>query len=217
MGLHFGDGAEVGLYEGDVRRWLLKAEQDAGERSGPTSRDADRLAALERENRELKRANEILRKPSAFFAAAGCTRSSTRSAPVRCRADLPRLGDRTVWRLHLSRPPGGFDATSGACAARCTVARLMAAEGLRGVVRGQRHRTTIADTTTELAQDLVPRQFHAVRPTQRLVADFTYVATWRGGVYVAFVIDVFSRRIVGWCAHTVSSVGDAYDTRSPRP
>jgi putative transposase len=82
--------------------------------------------------------------------------------------------------------------------ARCTVARLMAAEGLRGVVRGQRHCTTIADTTAELAQDLVQRQFHAKRPNQLWVADFTNVATWRGFVYVAFVIDVFSRRIVGW-------------------
>ena len=78
----------------------------------------------------------------------------------------------------------------------------MAAEGLRGVVRGQRHRTTIADTTVEHAQDLVQRQFHAERPNQLWVADFTYVPTWRGVVYVAFVIDVFSRRIVGWHAQS---------------
>ena len=102
-------------------------------------------------------------------------------------------GVRKVWQQLLR---------DGQAVARCTVARLMAAEGLRGVVRGQRHRTTIADTTAELAQDLVQRQFHAERPNQLWVADFTYVATWRGFVYVAFVIDVFSRRIVGWRAHT---------------
>lgn len=102
-------------------------------------------------------------------------------------------GVRKVWQQLLR---------DGQTVARCTVARLMAAEGLRGVVRGQRHRTTIADTTAELAQDLVQRQFHAERPNQLWVADFTYVATWRGFVYVAFVIDVFSRRIVGWRAHT---------------
>jgi putative transposase len=81
--------------------------------------------------------------------------------------------------------------------ARYTVTLLMAAEGLRGVVGGQRHRTTIAETTAQLAQDLVPRQVLAERPDQLWAADFTYVAKWRGFVYVAFVIDVFSRRIFG--------------------
>jgi putative transposase len=66
----------------------------------------------------------------------------------------------------------------GQTVARYTVARLMAAEGLRGVVRGQHHRGTIADTTAELAQDLVQRQFHAERPNQLWVANFSYVATW---------------------------------------
>ena len=83
----------------------------------------------------------------------------------------------------------------GQTVARCTVARLMAAEGLRGVVRVQRLRTTIADTTAELAQDLVQRHFHAERANHLWGADFTYVATWRGFVYVAFVIDAFSRRL----------------------
>jgi transposase InsO family protein len=86
----------------------------------------------------------------------------------------------------------------GQTVARCTVARLTAAEGLRG----PRQRTTIADTTAELAQDLVQRQFHAERLNQRWVADFAYVATWRGFVYVAFVIDMFSRSILGLRAHT---------------
>jgi transposase InsO family protein len=84
--------------------------------------------------------------------------------------------------------------------ARCTVARLMGQLGLRGVVRGRRVRTTIPDARAERPRDLVQRQFHATRPNQLWVSDLTYVATWRGFVYVAFVIDVFSRRIVGWRA-----------------
>src|SRR5690606_25862857 len=87
--------------------------------------------------------------------------------------------------------------------ARCTVERLMRAEGLRGVVRGRRVRATRPDVTcSRRPEDLVQRQFRAERPNALWVADFTYVATWRGFVYVAFVIDVFSRRIVGWRAHT---------------
>ena len=88
-----------------------------------------------------------------------------------------------------------------ACA-RCMVARLMRAAGLQGVVRGHRVRTMRPDESAELSGDLVQRQFTAARPNQFWVADFTYVATWRGFVYVAFVIDVFSCRIVGWRAHT---------------
>jgi len=82
--------------------------------------------------------------------------------------------------------------------ARCTVERLMNDLGLRGVVRGRRARTTIPDTLADRPQDLVHRNFRASRPNQLWVSDLTYVATWRGFVYVAFVIDVFSRRIVGW-------------------
>jgi transposase InsO family protein len=84
--------------------------------------------------------------------------------------------------------------------ARCTVERLMGAMALRGVVRGRRVRTTIPDVVTERPRDLVERDFSATRPNELWVSDFTYVATWRGFVYVAFVIDVFSRRIVGWRA-----------------
>lgn len=82
--------------------------------------------------------------------------------------------------------------------ARCTVERLMRSLGLQGVVRGRKCRTTIADESAARPLDLVNRQFHAARPNQLWVADFTYVATWAGFVYVAFVIDVFSRRIIGW-------------------
>jgi putative transposase len=83
---------------------------------------------------------------------------------------------------------------------RCTVERLMRADGLRGEVRGRRVRTTIPDLVAEHPRDLVERAFAASRPNQLWVADFTYIATWRGMIYVAFVIDVFSRRIVGWRA-----------------
>ena len=84
--------------------------------------------------------------------------------------------------------------------ARCTVARLMRDLGLRGVVRGRRITTTIPDALAARPRDLVERDSHATRPNQLWVADLTYVATWRGFAYVAFVIDVFSRRIVGWRA-----------------
>jgi len=101
-------------------------------------------------------------------------------------------GARKVWR-QLGR--------EGVTVARCTVERLMREAGLQGVVRGRSGRTTIpADLASEKPLDLVQRSFMAERPNQLWVADFTYVATWRGMVYVAFVIDVFSRLIVGWRA-----------------
>jgi transposase InsO family protein len=83
--------------------------------------------------------------------------------------------------------------------ARCTVERLMRRLGMRGTVRGHKFKvTTLRDTAAMRPADLVTRQFKATRPNQLWVADLTYVATWRGFTYVAFVIDVFSRRIVGW-------------------
>jgi transposase InsO family protein len=99
-------------------------------------------------------------------------------------------GPRKVWK-QLRR--------EGHRVARCTVERLMRAMGLRGVSRGRAWViTTRTDAAAERPSDLVDRQFAATRPNQLWVADFTYVATWRGFVYVAFVIDVFARRIVGW-------------------
>jgi len=82
--------------------------------------------------------------------------------------------------------------------ARCTVERLMKALGLRGVVRGKTFKTTIPDELADRRQDRVNRTFTVSRPNALWVADLTYVATWRGVVYVAFVIDAFARRIVGW-------------------
>ena len=86
----------------------------------------------------------------------------------------------------------------GLAAARCTVARLMRQRGLRGVRRGQAVRTTVPNLAAPCPRDRVNRQFRAERPNQLWVADFTYVSTWQGFVYVAFIIDVFARRIVGW-------------------
>jgi putative transposase len=96
--------------------------------------------------------------------------------------------------------------------ARCTVERLMRREGLAGVVRGKRRRTTIADEDAVRPADLVCREFTATAPNQLWVADFTYVATWSGVVYVAFVIDAFSRRIVGWKADTTMKTSLVLDT-----
>ncbi|KVD44738.1 transposase [Burkholderia sp. ABCPW 11] len=86
----------------------------------------------------------------------------------------------------------------GIAVARCTVGRLMKLQGLRGAVRGKRVRTTIPEVTAPRPLDRVNRQFKADRPNQLWVSDFTYVSTWQGWLYVAFVIDVFARRIVGW-------------------
>jgi putative transposase len=98
-------------------------------------------------------------------------------------------GARKVWR-QLNR--------EGIPVARCTVERLMAQLGLRGAVRGKTRRTTTPDEATPRPADLVERDFSAARPNQLWVADLTYVATWSGFVYVSFVIDAFSRFIVGW-------------------
>ena len=100
-------------------------------------------------------------------------------------------GVRKVWK-QLKRE--GYDV------ARCTVARLMREMGLRGAVRGRRFKTTIPDEASVRPLDLVDRDFTASRPNELWVSDLTYVATWRGFVYVAFVIDAFARRIVGWRA-----------------
>ena len=98
-------------------------------------------------------------------------------------------GAEKVWR-QLAR--------EGTAAARCTVERLMKRLGLRGVMRGKVVRTTISDRKATCPLDKVNRHFKADRPNQLWVSDFTYVWTWHGWQYVAFVIDVFARRIVGW-------------------
>jgi transposase InsO family protein len=114
-------------------------------------------------------------------------------------------GVRKVWR-QLQR--------EGQEVARCTIERLMQSMGLQGVIRGKPVKTTISDKAAPCPLDHVNRQFQAPRPNALWVSDFTYVATWAGFVYVAFVIDTYARRIVGWrvsrTAHT-SFVLDALD------
>jgi transposase InsO family protein len=140
--------------------------------------------------------------PSTYHAHAA-QRSDPAKASPRARRDVTLMaqirrvheenfevyGARKVWR-QLGR--------EGVVVARCTVERLMRSMGLRGIVRGKKTRTTIADRALPCPADKVNRQFRAPRPNVLWVSDFTYVATWQGFVYVAFVIDVFARRIVGW-------------------
>ena len=214
-----------------------------------------RLKELERENRELKRANEILRKASAFFAQAELDRRAEVNVlfvdanresygvepicrmlpiapstyyeqkarekdpsrlPARAKRDVQLRGEirrvrqenfdvygvRKVWR-QLCR--------EGRDVARCTVARLMREMGLQGAVRGRRFKTTKPDSSGGRPMDLVERDFNATRPNELWVSDLTYIATWRGFVYVAFVIDVFARLIVGWRATTSLTASIALD------
>lgn len=140
--------------------------------------------------------------PSTYYAHALCLTSPERRSP-RARHDallsghIQRVweenfqvyGVRKVWRQLLRE---------GVVVARCTVERLMRQLGLQGVVRGKPAKTTISDKARPCPQDKVNRQFRAERPNALWVSDFTYVSTWQGFVYVAFVIDVFARRIVGW-------------------
>ncbi|KQO66585.1 transposase [Methylobacterium sp. Leaf89] len=140
--------------------------------------------------------------PSTYHAHAA-RRADPGKLPARARSDAALMveirrvfeanfhvyGVRKVWR-QLGR--------EGIVVARCTVAWLMRAMGLKGVVRGKTVRTTIPDPAAKCPLDRVNRRFKAPRPNALWVSDFTYVATWSGFVYVAFVIDVFARRIVGW-------------------
>jgi transposase InsO family protein len=111
-------------------------------------------------------------------------------------------GVRKVWR-QLKRE--GHDV------ARCTVERLMQSMGLQGVIRGKHVRTTFSDKAAPCPLDHVNRQFHAPAPNRLWVSDFTYVSTWSGFVYVAFVIDVYARYIVGWRVSRTAHAGFVLD------
>ena len=111
-------------------------------------------------------------------------------------------GVRKVWR-QLQRE--GFDV------ARCTVARLMRMMGLQGIIRGKPIKTTLSDKSAPCPLDRVNRHFKAPAPNMLWLSDFTYVATWQGFVYVAFVIDAFARRIVGWRASRTAHAGFVLD------
>jgi transposase InsO family protein len=117
-------------------------------------------------------------------------------------ANYEVYGARKVWR-QLQRE--GFDV------ARCTVERLMREIGLQGVIRGKPVRTTISNKALPCPLDRVNRQFQAPCPNALWVADFTYVATWAGFVYVAFVIDAYARRIVGWRVSRSAQTGFVLD------
>ena len=137
--------------------------------------------------------------PSTYYAAQRRSPSARSLRDAQLKAGIARVhaehfgvyGARKVWRqLHRE----------GIAVARCTVERLLRELGLRGAVRGKTRRTTTPDATAARPADLVERDFSATRPNQLWVADLTYVASWSGFVYVALVVDAFSRFIVGWRA-----------------
>ena len=144
--------------------------------------------------------------PSTSYDRRAIARDPDR-APVRARSDAALsvkidaawednrklYGARKIW--HVLR-------RDGEDVARCTVERLMRSLGIKGVVRGRKIVTTNPDSSQPCPDDKVNRLFMADRPNELWVSDFTYVPTWSGTVYVAFVIDVFARRIVGWRAST---------------
>ena len=140
--------------------------------------------------------------PSSYRAHAARARDSSR-APVRVRRDLALLPEiQRVWTEN--HEVYGADKTwrqlnrEAIEVARCTVERLMRKLGICGVVRGKSIRTTHPDPARPCPLDLVHRKFTADRPNQLWVSDYTFVSTWQGFAYVAFIIDVFARRIVGW-------------------
>ncbi|MFK3741658.1 IS3 family transposase [Massilia sp. TN1-12] len=234
--------AKIGCTPETLRRWVRQQERDTGQRPGPTTAEEERIKALEREVRELRKANEILRLASAFFGPGGARpplqtvrafidqyrhaygvepickvmqvapsgywryAARQRNPALRCarvqRDDVLSVDIERVWQANMQ--VYGADKVwrqlrrEGTEVARCTVERLMRKAGLRGVMRGKVVRTTVADAKAPCPLDRVNRQFKAQRPNQLWVSDFTYVSTWQGFVYVAFVIDVFARRIVGW-------------------
>ncbi|QTD43616.1 IS3 family transposase [Ottowia testudinis] len=233
---------KIGCVPQTLYEWVKRVEVDTGVREGITTSEARRMKELEREVKELRRANEILKLASAFFGPGGARPPAQvlkdfidkhrdafgveplckvlqvapsayrrhaallREPHKRCiraqrddvlvpeiqrvwQANMQVYGADKVWR-QLTR--------EGVTVARCTVERLMRRLGLRGVMRGKVVRTTIGDARAPCPLDRVNRQFRAERPNQLWVSDFTYVSTWQGWLYVAFVIDVFARRIVGW-------------------
>jgi putative transposase len=153
--------------------------------------------------------------PSSYFVHAGRQKDPA-IAPPRVRRDgelcqqIQRIyeenfsvyGARKIWR-QLQR--------EGLKVARCTVERLMQAMGLKGAIRGKPIKTTISDKKNPCPLDKVNRQFTAPAPNRLWVSDFTYVSTWQGFVYVAFIVDVFARSIVGWRVSRMAHAGFVLD------
>jgi putative transposase len=148
--------------------------------------------------------------PSTYYSAKKRPPCRRRVTDEKLNSEIRRVfddnyavyGARKVWR-QLNR--------EGVAVARCTVERLMRQMGLAGRVRGKARRTTVPADVSPRPADLVERRFAATRPNQLWVADITYVATWSGFAYTAFVIDVFSRRIVGWRVATTLRASLALD------
>ena len=140
--------------------------------------------------------------PSGYWRHAALRREPHRRCARAIRDEVLMQQIERVWNANMQ--VYGADkvwrqlAREGTAVARCTVERLMRLGGLRGAKRGKVVRTTISDSRAPCPLDRVNRQFRAERPNQLWVSDFTYVSTWQGWLYVAFVIDVFARRIVGW-------------------
>ena len=169
-----------------------------------------------RDDHGVERICKVLAIAPSTYHAHAARRAKPETAPARVRRDamlsfeIKRVfkenfqvyGVRKVWR-QLQR--------EGVEVARCTVTRLMRLMGLRGVVRGKQIRTTISDRAAYCPLDRVNRRFQAAQPNTLWVADFTYVPTWQGFVYVAFVIDVFARRIVGWRVSSSAQTGFVLD------
>ncbi|EGD7621775.1 IS3 family transposase [Escherichia coli] len=233
---------KIGCTPETLRVWVRQHERDTGGGDGGlTTAERQRLKELERENRELRRSNDILRQASAYFAKAEFDRLWKKLMPLldklrklygvgpvcselhiapstyyHCqqqrhhpdkrsaraqrddwlKKEIQRVYDENH-KVYGVRKVRRQLLREGIRVARCTVARLMAVMGLAGVLRGKKVRTTISRKAVA-AGDRVNRQFVAERPDQLWVADFTYVSTWQGFVYVAFIIDVFAGYIVGW-------------------
>jgi transposase InsO family protein len=153
--------------------------------------------------------------PSTYHAHAA-RRADPGRQPVRMQRDAVLRGEiRRVWEANFGvygvRKVWRQLLREGIRVARCTVTRLMRAMGLRGVVRGKETKTTIADKARPCPLDRVNRQFRAQHPNALWVADFTYVATWQGFAHVAFVVDAFARRIVGWRVSRTAQAGFVLD------
>ena len=153
--------------------------------------------------------------PSTYHAHVA-RRADPANAPARVRRDASLCGPiRRVWeenfKVYGVRKVWRQLGREGISVARCTVARLMRRMDLQGAVRGKAVKTTFSDRATPCPADRVNRQFQAPRPNALWLSDFTYVATWQGFVYVAFVIDAYARRIVGWRVSRTAHAGFVLD------
>jgi len=148
--------------------------------------------------------SELSIAPSTYYSNKAFSKDPAKRSKRWKRDEVLKERIQTVWddnyKVYGVRKVWHQLLREGTMAARCTIERLMRQMGLYGVVRGKAKRTTVASDHDRRPLDLVQRIFKADRPNQLWVADFTYVATWAGFVYVAFVIDIFSRMIVGWRA-----------------